>query len=122
MQGTHYDHNFDFLGEKMKKRKVIRIAWFGEKIDQKKSQIFLPPPKKNIFFRRKNEKIGKKTDQKKFHKILPLPLPDITLEGLGEMFEGYSAEKYTGKIPLLPLGGRLEGPACRHRSKDPHRR
>ena len=38
--------------------------------------------------------------------------PDMTLEGLGEMFEGYSAETCAGKIPLVPMGGRAEGPAC----------
>jgi len=29
---------------------------------------------------------------------------DETLEGLGEMFEGYSAETCAGKIPLVPMG------------------
>ena len=37
---------------------------------------------------------------------------DETLEGLGEMFEGYSAETCAGKIPLVPMGVRAEGPAC----------
>ena len=36
----------------------------------------------------------------------------MTLEGVWEMFEGYSAETCAGKIPLLPMGGRAEGPAC----------
>ena len=29
---------------------------------------------------------------------------DMTLEGLGQIFEGYSAETCAGKIPLLPMG------------------
>ena len=37
---------------------------------------------------------------------------DMTLDGLGEMFEGYSAEMCAIKIPLVPMGGRAEGPAC----------
>ena len=37
---------------------------------------------------------------------------DITLEGLGKMFEGYSAEMCAGKIPLVPMGVRAEGPTC----------
>ena len=28
------------------------------------------------------------------------------------MFEGYSAETWAGKIPLVPMGVRAEGPAC----------
>ena len=37
---------------------------------------------------------------------------DMTLKGLGELFDGYSAEMCAGKIPLVPRGGRVEGPAC----------
>ena len=37
---------------------------------------------------------------------------DMTLEGLGEMFRGYSAETCAGKFPLVPMGVRAEGPAC----------
>ena len=36
---------------------------------------------------------------------------DMTLEGLGEMFRGYSAETCAGKFPLVPMGVRAEGPA-----------
>ena len=36
----------------------------------------------------------------------------MTLEGLGEMFRGYSAETCAGKIPLVAMGVRAEGPAC----------
>ena len=36
----------------------------------------------------------------------------MTSEGLGEMFEGDSAEMRAGKIPLVPLGVRAEGSAC----------
>ena len=35
----------------------------------------------------------------------------MTLKGLGEMFEGYSAETCAGKIPLVQMGGWAEGPA-----------
>ncbi len=31
---------------------------------------------------------------------------------LWEMFEGYSAEMCGGKIPLVPMGVRVEGSAC----------
>ena len=37
---------------------------------------------------------------------------DMTLEGLGEMFRGYSAETCAGKFPLVPMGVRAEGLAC----------
>ena len=33
----------------------------------------------------------------------------MTSEGLGEMFEGDSADMYAGKCPLMPKGGRAEG-------------
>ena len=33
-------------------------------------------------------------------------------EGLGEMFEGDSADTCAGKIPLVSMGGRAEGLAC----------
>ena len=29
-----------------------------------------------------------------------------------EMFEGHSADKGAGKLPLVPMGGRAEGLAC----------
>ena len=37
---------------------------------------------------------------------------DMTSEGLGEMFEGDSADTCAGKFPLVLMGGRAEGPAC----------
>ena len=40
---------------------------------------------------------------------------DMTLEGLGEMFEGYSAETCAGKIPLVPMGV----PRARTRERGP---
>ena len=43
----------------------------------------------------------------------------MTSEGLGEMFEGYSAETCAGKIPLVPMGVRAEGPACVDRGARP---
>ena len=36
----------------------------------------------------------------------------MTSEGLGEMFEGDSADIYGGKIPVLSMGGLAEGCAC----------
>ena len=36
----------------------------------------------------------------------------MTSEGLGEMFEGDSADTLTGKFPLVSMGARAEGLAC----------
>ena len=36
----------------------------------------------------------------------------MTSEGLGEMFEGDSADTYAEKIPLVSMGRRAEGLAC----------
>ena len=36
----------------------------------------------------------------------------MTSEGLGEMFEGESADMCAGKFPLVSMGGRVEGLAC----------
>ena len=36
----------------------------------------------------------------------------MTSEGLGETFEGDSADMYARKFPLLSIGGRAEGLAC----------
>ena len=36
----------------------------------------------------------------------------MTSEGLGEMFEGNSADTCAGKFPLTSIGGRAEGQAC----------
>ena len=36
----------------------------------------------------------------------------MTSEGLGEMFDGDSADMCTGKVPLMLMGGRGEGLAC----------
>ena len=36
----------------------------------------------------------------------------MTSEGLGEMFEGDSAEMCAGKFPLMSMGGRAEGLEC----------
>ena len=36
----------------------------------------------------------------------------MTSEGLGEMFEGDSADTCAGKFPLVSMGGRAEGLAC----------
>ena len=36
----------------------------------------------------------------------------MTSEGLGEMFEGDSADTCAGKFPLVSRGGRAEGLAC----------
>ena len=37
---------------------------------------------------------------------------DMTSEGLGEMFEGDSADTSAGKFPLMSMGGRAEGLTC----------
>jgi hypothetical protein len=36
----------------------------------------------------------------------------MTSEGLGEMFEGDSADTLAGKLPLVSMGSRAEGIAC----------
>ena len=36
----------------------------------------------------------------------------MTSEGLGEIFEGDSADMYAGKFPLMLIGGRANGQAC----------
>ena len=36
----------------------------------------------------------------------------MTFEGMGEMFEGDSADTCAKKIPLVSMGGRAEGLAC----------
>jgi hypothetical protein len=36
----------------------------------------------------------------------------MTFEGMGEMFEGDSADTSAGKFPLVSMGGRAEGLAC----------
>ena len=41
----------------------------------------------------------------------------MTSEGLGEMFEGDSADTGAGKFPLVLMGGRAEGLATRDQTK-----
>ena len=36
----------------------------------------------------------------------------MTSEGLGEMFDGDSADKCAGKFLLMSMGGRVEGLEC----------
>ena len=36
----------------------------------------------------------------------------MTSEGLGEMFEGDSADMCAGKFPLVSMGGQAEGLVC----------
>ena len=36
----------------------------------------------------------------------------MTSEGLGEMFEGDSADMCSGKFPLVSMGGRADSQAC----------
>ena len=47
----------------------------------------------------------------------------MTSEGLGEMFEGDSADMCAGKFPLMLMGGRANGQSCAVQtvSEDPHR-
>jgi hypothetical protein len=44
---------------------------------------------------------------------------DMTSKGLGEMFEGDSADMCAGKFPLVSIGGRGEGLACADREQGP---
>jgi hypothetical protein len=46
----------------------------------------------------------------------------MTLEGLGEMFEGDSADMCGGKFPLVSMGGRGMVKRAQTVSKDPNRR
>ena len=43
----------------------------------------------------------------------------MTCEGLGEMFEGDSAETCARKFPLMLMGGRANGPACADGERGP---
>ena len=43
----------------------------------------------------------------------------MTSEGLGEMFEGYSADTLAGKIPLVSTGGQADRQACADRERGP---
>ena len=43
----------------------------------------------------------------------------MTSEGLGEMFEGDSADTCGGKFPLMLMGGRANGPACADGERGP---
>ena len=45
----------------------------------------------------------------------------MTLEGLGEMFRGYSAETCAGKFLLVPMGSERRVPRAREGERDPHR-
>ena len=43
----------------------------------------------------------------------------MTSEGLGEMFEGDSADMYAEKFPLMLMGGRANGQACADGERGP---
>ena len=43
----------------------------------------------------------------------------MTSEGLGEMFEGDSADMCAGKFPLVSMGGRAEGSRAQTREQGP---
>ena len=43
----------------------------------------------------------------------------MTSEGLGEMFEGDSADTYARKFPLMLMGGRANGPASAYGERGP---
>ena len=43
----------------------------------------------------------------------------MTSEGLGEMFEGDSADTYAGKIPLVPRGAERRVPRAQTRERGP---
>ena len=42
----------------------------------------------------------------------------MTSEGLGEMFEGDSADMCAGIFPLMLMGGRANGQACEDSERD----
>ena len=44
---------------------------------------------------------------------------DMTSEGLGEGFEGDSADMCAGKCPLVSMGGRANGQACADGERGP---
>ena len=44
---------------------------------------------------------------------------DMNFEGLGEMFEGDSADTCSRKFPLMLMGGRANGPACADGERGP---
>ena len=44
---------------------------------------------------------------------------DMTSEGLGEVFEGDSADMCAGKFPLVSMGGRVNGQACADGERGP---
>ena len=44
---------------------------------------------------------------------------DMTSEGLGEVFEGDSADTCGGKFPLVSMGGRVNGQACENGEQGP---
>ena len=46
---------------------------------------------------------------------------DMTSDGLGEMFEGDSADTCAGKFPLMSMGGRANVKRAQPVSEDPHR-
>ena len=43
----------------------------------------------------------------------------MTSEGLGEMFEGDSADTFAGKFPLVSMGGRADRQACADGERGP---
>ena len=43
----------------------------------------------------------------------------MTSEGLGEMFEGDSADMCAGKFPLVSMGGRADRQACADGERGP---
>ena len=44
---------------------------------------------------------------------------DMTYKGLGDMFEGDSADKSGGKFPLMSMGGPTNGQACADGERGP---
>jgi hypothetical protein len=43
----------------------------------------------------------------------------MTSKGLGEVFEGDSADMCAGKFPLVSMGGRAKGQACADGERGP---
>ena len=63
------------------------------------------PPQKSRVWADKREKTQKKLLQGS-------ETSDMTFDGMGEMFEGDSADTCAGKFPLVSMGGRAEGLTC----------
>ena len=72
---------------------------------------FAPPPRTMRFLGGKGGYFEKLSNGSK--------TSDMTSEGLGEVFEGDSADMCAGKFPLVSMGGRANGQACADGERGP---